>query len=94
MFTELLPLVESLSKEFSSLLRKELTPEELATVRERNKTEEYSQACATHDFLDANMVMDEAFTNVFKKDFDINSDESLSLWNAAWELSRKLNFEN
>ena len=83
---------ELLSKEFSTLIRKELSIEELQKVIDRNKIYPFG-SCATYDFLDANMVMDEAFTKAFGRDFDFASDLDGAYWNAAWDMSKTADFK-
>lgn len=49
---------------FADLYQSQVTPAVLAIVRRRNAEWDDPLACASHDFLDANMVMAEAFTRV------------------------------
>ena len=76
---------------FSELLQAELTPSELQEARELNKTEEDSNVCHSHDFCDANMVMHEAF-GTFGIDPLDDLDKWSNLWNSAWSLAKKYEF--
>jgi hypothetical protein len=70
-----------------------LTPEELAQVRNRNVTNPPG-CCATHDFLDANMVMDAAFAEVCGRSALSHEPDSaeeqaaLAVWNTAWPIAK------
>jgi len=85
-----------LAAEFVRLVRAELTAAEFAEVRRRNATPAYANACATHDFRDANMLMHEAFVNVLgyaprpwdESGSDAAHADDNALWNAAWEIAR------
>ena len=64
----------------------------------RNETAEYKGACATHDFCDANLAMDEAFRNLGLKgisDSETDSPEqvaAMDLWNKAWDYAKANKF--
>ena len=81
-----------LAKEFSRLLREELTREEIVELIRRNidyRLRGFKGICASHDFLDANMTMVEAFDNVFGfSPFENGMDyETLKLWNSSWRMA-------
>lgn len=81
---------EELAMLFSKLLRKELTEEQMEVVENNND----HTCCASHDFIDANEVMNEAFEKVMGREF-IFFDDALDnmeahnsdahMWNTAWE---------
>jgi hypothetical protein len=48
--------------------------------------------CGTHDQMDSNEAMDEAFRLVFGMEFDANDDDHVTLWNKAWTLCRRKKF--
>ncbi len=73
-----------LAHAFHRLVRKAL-PKHLEAIDEENRTAEHT--CATQDFCDANMIMDEAFTAVLGRDMDVGSEDDAALWNAAWDLA-------
>jgi hypothetical protein len=82
-----------LATKFSAIVRRDLK-DRLAEIRRRNKRfdAEGNDSCATHDFCDANMLMDEAFTEAFGREIDLQSDADLSVWNAAWGMARASGF--
>lgn len=82
----------SLSSEFSKLLTTELSTEQLQDVVRLNNTELYADCCASHNFLDANEVMSEAFVSLFGRQIDLQNPKELTVWNEAWDLSKKSNF--
>ena len=57
-----------LAREFSRLLREQLTAQEVEQAQKLNAIEATSnpdyECCHSHDFCDANMVMDEAVKNL------------------------------
>lgn len=81
-----------LAKEFSRLLRQELTREEIVELIRRNidyRLQGFKGMCASHEFLDANMTMHEAFENVFKfSPFENSMDcGTVELWNSSWRMA-------
>lgn len=81
-----------LARKFHELVREAL-PEHLETIDEENRTAA-EHTCATHDYCDANMIMDEAFTAVLGHDMDAGSEDDVTLWNAAWDLALWHGFSN
>ena len=79
---------------FSAVLREWLTEDEMREVLERNLTPEYTGACATHDFCDANMAMGEALQSLGVDPFEGGEigDAVTDLWNAAWDIARARGF--
>ena len=75
---------------FARRLLADIGPENLETCRKLNAS--YGPSCPTHDFCDANVTMAEAFEEVTGVELDLQSDESVSLWNAAWGLCRANNY--
>jgi hypothetical protein len=43
--------------------------------------------CATHDFLDANVPMSEAFKSVTGREIELQNQEDVHLWNRAWKTA-------
>ena len=77
---------EELALRFVATVRSNVTDEDFAEILKRNKT--YPPGCcATHDFMDANMLMLEAFEALAKRDMDFESDADTALWSAAWEIA-------
>lgn len=79
-------LEQQLALEFCQVLRRWLTPEEMAEVVLRNHNSQYQGACATHDFCDANMAMLEAANNVGV------DEEDYETWNRAWDIAKEADF--
>ena len=85
-----------ISAQFNQELAKDLTPEQLEQCRALNGTRAYPvpDVCPTHDFIDANEAMCEAFIKVLGFEPDIMNDEHNDLWAEAWRLSRVNNYKN
>lgn len=79
----------ALAEKFVKLLRRDLTPAEFEQVRQRNATPEYEKCCASHDFLDANMTMQEAWASLGYGEIDPGSETDAYIWNCAWDLARE-----
>ena len=94
-------LTHRLADEYSRIIRDWLRPQELAEVLRRNKNLEPG-ACATHDFCDANVAMEDAFTIVLNHDFNPASIGDVTLWSscrklgmgAAWKRGRESNLSH
>jgi hypothetical protein len=79
-----------LATRFTQLLQSALTPEQWAEMVATNTTDPCywdGGACASHNYLDANMVTDAAFTDVVGRAFDHDSDADIGLWNDGWNLA-------
>lgn len=83
---------EQIARRFAALLRETLTTAELNAVVHRNRQPRYRGCCASHDFFDANEVMAQALADVTGREVDVQDDEQLRLWNAAWDVVRKREF--
>lgn len=79
--------VVMIGETFATMLAAELTAEQWAEMRARNVTAD-AGVCASHDFCDANMVMDPAFTAVMGRQADGASDTDAALWSAAWDHAK------
>lgn len=93
-----------LAAKFALVLADWLTVAEFAEMQSRNATPEYRdrETCASHDFCDANMAMEAAFTDCFGREprfgefveaYGLSPDakaeaEDAALWNAAWDKAR------
>lgn len=75
--------IEKIAKSFHSIIREHLDVEERAAVDQENARGE--DTCATHDYLDANVYMCEAFEKVMGRDIDHASQADAKLVNAAWD---------
>ncbi len=97
-FVELLPqnndfvnfTVSQLALEFSNILKSWLSSDQMIAVNARN--EGAGDSCATHDFCDANEAMIEAFTIVFKRDIDFQSDTDMMHMNKSWYFAKTNKF--
>lgn len=88
-------LVEPLAERFSELMRRDLEPVEFALVVEMNAANCHDpQVCHSHDFIDANMTMEEAFLDVTGlPGVDVSSDEHTALWSRAWDVAKRSGFQ-
>ena len=87
--------VKKLREAFCRIVRRDLA-DDLEAILEKNRA--YAEAgetgaCATHDYCDANMLMEEAFIETFYREPDVSSNEDARLWSAAWNLACAQEFE-
>lgn len=85
-------VVLKIARQFSANLREVLSAEQLAEAIERNRNG-HAFVCHSHDFCDANIVMEPAFAEVTGREIDLQSDEDVSMWDDAWALAKRSNFE-
>ncbi len=95
--------VSELSNAFAKVLHEWLTPEQMEEVNRLNVTPKYDGCCATHDFCDSNMAMDEAFKLTFGRSFTFYDEEipetekqnaaDTDLFNAAWDMAKSFKFK-
>jgi hypothetical protein len=76
----------ALGTAFAKRLKAELTPGQWLDMRAKNAANGDSLVCHSHDYLDANEVMHEAFQALFPGMF-AGEEEADSLWNGAWEYA-------
>ena len=79
-----------LATEFARLMRRDLTKTQMKKVNTLNAKRK--DICASHDFIDANMTMDEAFKNAVGREPNIGGDTEdsqadIKLWNDAWQTA-------
>lgn len=90
-----LPPAARLAGAFAIELWQEIGAANLAIVKERNATPAYGGTiCASHDYCDANMVMDSAFRETIGRDAwpegqDAMADADCALWNEAWSIAKR-----
>lgn len=71
---------------------------QLDEIRRRNDAETDPRICHSHDFIDANMAMDEAIfaaTGLRPGDFEAEQQESMGLtklWDDAWAMAKAARF--
>lgn len=85
-------LGEKVGKRFAEIVRRDLA-DDLEEIVRRNLTDQYENCCATHDFCDANMLMDEAFRDVVGQELRTDSDVDLFICNWAWAKARGSDFK-
>ena len=83
-----------LARLFLRQLQIDITDDEYAEVCRRNAFDAAyaGSACASHDFCDANMTMQEAFETGGIV-VDLENDEHLSLWSQAWATAKVIMIE-
>lgn len=81
------PGVATLALGFAIVLEEWLQPHEWAAMRVQNR-DGYGGVCASHNFCDANMAMEEAFNRVFDGDGYTCSTEDSKLWVDAWTYAK------
>lgn len=84
--------------EFARVLHEWLSPAQMREVVARNETSDYDDCCATGDFCDSNMAMDEAFTKVMGREIELGegtrqSRADVDLWGKAWDIAKRMNFD-
>lgn len=84
------PKQYSIAIKFSEYVRQALSPVQLADVLNKNHAEPNKNICHTHDYIDANMLMqkamlDEGISPWQEKDRDAN-------WDASWNFAKASNF--
>lgn len=94
--------INKIAIEFANVLKEWLTPEQITEVIKVNSIPENKTCCATHDFCDSNMAMDEAFTKVMGREFVFYNDElpesekqngiDTNAFNTAWDIAKGNNF--
>lgn len=79
---------KAISEKFVEFLRRDLTDAEWAEMKAKNATPDYWGCCASHDYVDSNMTMDEAFIATMGREMVLDADEDVDLINAAWDIAR------
>lgn len=74
---------------FALRLKQDLGQPRFDDMRERNRDIGEGH-CASHDFVDANMVMNAAFIEVAARELDAERDDDVELWNTAWDIAKRL----
>ncbi|HEX5011113.1 MAG TPA: hypothetical protein VFY71_12005 [Planctomycetota bacterium] len=83
--------VAALAAAFARGLRNNLLPRVLAEIDAEN-ARRADPSCASHDHLDANEVMDDAFVAVMGRAPKPASDADAALINAAWDAAKAAGF--
>lgn len=86
-------LGQVIARQFCVLLREYLGDEKVNVAAALNDAEKDSGVCHTHDFCDANMVMDEAFRKIGRPIKEVPPDDATTdLWNGAWGMAKAAGF--
>jgi hypothetical protein len=93
---EALALDARIAAVFAAMLEQHIGSRDMALVIERNRTPGYkdTDSCASHDFCDANMVMDATWRAMGlvppadTVDGTPEHQEACQLWNTAWSLAK------
>lgn len=87
---------QHIARVFSRILREHLHDDDLSRVIKRNHKERAPDVCHSHDFCDANMLMNEAYCRIMglseDDGFDANDPQQAALWNDAWALAKDRDF--
>lgn len=83
---------EMIARRFSALLRNCLSHHALTEAIKKNAAEPHSEVCHTHDHVDANMVMADAFKECTGREIDLQSVEDSALWGEAWYHAKAKQF--
>lgn len=94
------PSAEIIARAFCRQLQRYLAPKQFAEVIARNAKEPNKNVCHSHDFCDANVLMDEAFrdvagfsaTDTGGDDIGCMNDKCVDLFNEAWSIAKAANF--
>lgn len=82
-----------LAKEFSRLIREKLKPADMGKVIALSKSGDYTTACPTHEFCDANQVMMDAFENLAGRPYSFDDDSTdHEITEQAWTIAREHDF--
>lgn len=83
---------EQLARQFSAGLLAEIGAENLAQAVEINANSSNPNACATHDFCDANQTMIDALETLASQPLALDDDNQSGLINVAWDLANAQRF--
>jgi hypothetical protein len=81
-----------LANAFSNLLCTYLTPEQIAQANADNVADGDPRVCHSHDYIDANEVMAEAWVALFGFEIDLQNDDMRVLWGDAWDAAKAAGF--
>lgn len=74
---------------FKRLLLAEVGEKNFESIFLLNDQEADPRICHSHDYCDANVVMAQAFSEVFGFDVDSQNEGHADVWNAAWDLAKR-----
>jgi hypothetical protein len=82
---------EALAHGFSAVLRKWLSADQMERVVSLNAREKEPAICHSHDFIDSNMAMLKAYTDLGGV-LDLQDEAQRALWSEAWSIAKLLRF--
>lgn len=80
-----------LAAAFRSCMAADLSAEILREIDSRNAVQENKAVCHSHDFIDANQVMLDAFEKTFSREFDFTDSDHL-VFQSAWDVVKAEGF--
>lgn len=81
-------LKASIAQAFISGLREKIPPR-FGLICTLNRDEKDPNICHSHDFIDANMIMAAAITQVTGFEVDVQDDAHRAVWNASWDMAKQ-----
>ena len=92
-----LPSADALCEAFRARMRATLSGEQLREIDKRNASPEYADGCcASHDFCDANLIMDDAGASLGLEFGEAPgcaaAEAEATLWADAWNLAIEKGF--
>jgi hypothetical protein len=85
--------VSKLAERFATDLGECLEPEDLEELESLNSRDRNSPTCPSHNFCDANEIMEEAWAGCFGISFEQDDPEQVGVWHAAWQRARDADFD-
>ena len=79
---------DQIAANFYTYLLRDVGVEKIEIIEQRNRDEKDPAICHSHDFVDANMTMLEAFVDVMGFEPDLRSATQSELWNDAWNFAK------
>lgn len=85
-----------LARIFGEKVQEALTVGQFRAMIDRNKTQDpLSPVCHSHDFCDANVLMGDAWQEMFGQPFPMADDATeteMEIWNDAWAIAKAADF--
>ena len=92
MKTKTLPTQKKLAASFIRKMRSSLSVANLKKVDASNAKQTNPNVCHSHDFIDANEVMLEAWEALTTTNCSPQNKAHVAKWNAAWDMAKKQGF--
>jgi len=80
---------QKISNAFNNKMREWLDDDEFNSLIKKTKSQTDPNVCHTHDYCDANVIMDECFVEILGREHDCASQTDADIWNDAWTLSKQ-----